>query len=303
MPTGLSDADWKILLQRIEDRECTPFIGAGASAESVPVAREIASEWADEYGYPLADRSDLARVAQFLAVEQDPIFPKQLLRDRLQAATPPDFAAPDDPHGMLADLDLPLYITTNYDGLMLAALGARGKEPTRELCGWNDLVRELQPSALDAGFAPSPSAPLVYHLHGHGDVPQSMVLTEDDYLAFLVRISTDNTVRLLPSRIRSALATTSLLFVGYSLSDWDFRVLFRGLMGSLGSTLGMTSIAVQLDPSPENATPERRAAAQEYLNGYLEKIHTIKVRLYWGDARDFARELRERRAEFRAARV
>ena len=299
MPTGLSDADWKTLLQRIDAKECTPFIGAGASVDALPVARDIAAEWAEEYHYPLADGGDLARVAQFLAVEQDPIFPKQLLRERLQGVKLPDFAAPDDPHGMLADLDLPLYITTNYDGLMAGALAARGKEPTRELCGWNDLVRELQPSALDAGFAPTPATPLVYHLHGHSEVPQSMVLTEDDYLAFLVRISTDNTVRLLPSRIRSALATTSLLFVGYSLSDWDFRVLFRGLMGSLGSTLGMTSVAVQLDPLPEGTAAERQTAAQEYLNGYFKQIQTIKVRLYWGDARSFARELRERRAEYR----
>ena len=300
MPNGLTDADWSTLLQRIVDKECTPFVGAGASAEKVPVASELAQAWATEYEYPLADATNLARVAQFLAVEQDPVFPKQLLRRQLQQLEPPDFAAPDEPHGVLADLDLPIYLTTNYDGLMLAALRARGKQPERELCGWNDLVRELQPSALDAGFTPTPSTPLVYHLHGHGDLPQSMVLTEDDYLAFLVRISTDNTVRLLPSKIRSALATTALLFVGYSLSDWDFRVLFRGLMGSLGSTLGMTSIAVQLDPSPEDATAERRAAAQTYLNGYFEQIQTIKVRLYWGDARDFARELRERWEAFRA---
>ena len=221
------------------------------------------------------------------------------LRERLQAVQPPDFSSPDDPHGMLADLELPLYLTTNYDGLMAGALAARGRPAARELCGWNDLVRELQPSKLDAGFEPTPATPLVYHLHGHHELPQSMVLTEDDYLAFLVRISTDNTVRLLPSKVRSALATTSLLFVGYSLSDWDFRVLFRGLMGSLGSTLGMTSIAVQLDPSPEDATAERRAAAQEYLNGYFEQIQTIKVRLYWA-TRAPSRELRERWEAFRA---
>jgi SIR2-like protein len=301
MPNGLTDADWSTLLQRIVDKECTPFVGAGASAEKVPVASELALAWASEYEYPLADATNLARVAQFLAVEQDPIFPKQLLRRQLQQLDPPDFTAPDEPHGVLADLDLPIYLTTNYDGLMLAALKARGKKPRRELCGWNDLVRETEPSLLDAGFAPTAAAPLVYYLHGQYELPQSMVLTEDDYLAFLVRISTDNTVRLLPSKIRSALATTSLLFVGYSLSDWDFRVLFRGLMGSLGSTLGMTSIAVQLDPSSADEPEERRRHAQTYLNSYFEKIQTIKVRLFWGDVRDFSRELRQRLEDFRAS--
>jgi hypothetical protein len=300
MPGGLTDADWSTLLQRIADKECTPFVGAGASAEKVPVASELALEWAREYDYPLADATNLARVAQYLAVEQDPVFPKQLLRRKLQALEPPDFDAPDEPHAALADLDLPIYLTTNYDGLMLGALRHRGKEPKRELCGWNDLVRETEPSPLDAGFTPSAGSPLVYYLHGHCELPQSMVLTEDDYLAFLVRISTDNTVRLLPSKIRSALATTSLLFVGYSLSDWDFRVLFRGLMGSLGSTLGMTSVAVQLDPSGEDESEERRRRAQEYLNGYFEQIQTIKVRLFWGDVRDFSRELRQRLEDFRS---
>jgi len=300
MPTGITDSDWEVLLQRIADKECTPFVGAGASTRTVPLASELARAWAKEYGYPLADGDNLARVAQYLAVEHDPMFPKQLLRRTLQQTSLPDFAAPDDPHGALADLDLPVYLTTNYDGLMFGALEHREKDPRRELCGWNDLVREAQPSLLDDGFAPTPANPLVYHLHGHCEMPQSMVLTEDDYLAFLVRISTDNRVRLLPSRIRSALATTSLLFVGYSLSDWDFRVLFRGLMGSLGSTLGMTSIAVQLDPSGADASEESRVRTQQYLNGYFEQIQTIKVRLYWGDVRDFARELHERWDAFRA---
>ena len=32
MSSGLTDADWNVLLQRIQDKECTPFIGAGACA-------------------------------------------------------------------------------------------------------------------------------------------------------------------------------------------------------------------------------------------------------------------------------
>src|SRR5262245_11782800 len=121
MPNGLTDADWEILLQRIHDRECTPFVGAGACAATLPMASEIAGEWADVYGYPLPDRTNLARVAQYLAVEHDSMFPKQLLRRTLQEVAPPDFRAPEEPHGVLADLDLPIYITTNYDGLMLDA--------------------------------------------------------------------------------------------------------------------------------------------------------------------------------------
>ena len=71
-----------------------------------------------------------------------------------------------------------------------------------------------------------------------------MVLTEDDYLEFLVRMNRDASEPLLPPVIRTAFKD-SLLFVGYSLSDWSFRVLFRGLIGSLPAGLGNLSIAVQ----------------------------------------------------------
>jgi hypothetical protein len=296
---GLSDDDWSTLVARIRDKECTPFIGAGASAGIVPLAAELAREWARAHDYPLTDTENLARVAQFIAIEQDPIRPRELLRERLRQIVIPDVSNPDDPHAVLAALELPLYLTTNYDGLMFAALRGRGKDCQRELCAWNDLIAAAAPSLLTGDFTPTPEQPLVYHLHGYYEVPHSLVLTEDDYLTFLVRISKDNTVRLLPSAIRTALASTSLLFVGYSLADWDFRVLFRGLIGSLGGTVGTTNIAVQLEPKAVDGTPEGRERALKYLRDYFEKIQTVKVRVYWGDAKDFGRELSERWRDYR----
>jgi hypothetical protein len=41
------------------------------------------------------------------------MFPKLLLRRKLQEVEPPDLSAPDEPHCALADLGLPVYITTN----------------------------------------------------------------------------------------------------------------------------------------------------------------------------------------------
>jgi hypothetical protein len=280
-------------MQRIKDKECTPFIGAGACAGTLPLGHEVAARWAAKYRYPLTDSHDLARVAQFLAVDRDPMVPKEMVGRHFQKIDPPDFSAPDEPHGALADLKLPIYITTNYDSFMFQALKDRGQDPRRELCHWNELVSLKEPSVLDSGFPPTPANPLVYHLHGHYEVPESMVLTEDDYLDFLVHLSRDKEDRLLPAAIRTALATTSLLFVGYSLADWDFRVLFRGLMGSLERTLGRTSIAVQLEPPAADKSERGVAQAREYLDSYFAKIQKIKVRVYWGEAREFARELRK----------
>lgn len=296
MPNTLGDRDWENLMRRIKEKKCTPFIGAGACAGTLPLGSDISREWAEEYGYPLYDKGDLARVAQFLAVDQDDMFPKESIQRQFQDCAPPDFAQPDEPHALLADLNLPIYITTNYDSFMSLALKSRDRDPKRELCRWNRFVELGTPSVFESGYKPSPANPLVYHLHGHYELPQSVVLTEDDYLDFLVHLSSDQA--LLPPDIRTALAGTSLLFIGYSLSDWNFRVLFRGLISSLGASLGYTSVAVQLAPASADGSEKGQMLAQRYLDSYFEKIQKIKVRVYWGDIHEFTHELRERWERF-----
>ena len=109
-------------------------IGAGASFGTFPLGSEIATEWARKYGYPFGDAGDLVRVAQFIAVEYDPLFPKFELLERFKNVPPPNFKEPDEPHGVLADLPLPVYMTTNYDDLMVQALKSRYRDPRREMC-------------------------------------------------------------------------------------------------------------------------------------------------------------------------
>ena len=89
---GLSEHDWEILLRRIRDGACTPFLGAGASSGTIPLGSEIAERWASEHNYPLEDSQNLARVAQYLAITRDPMTPKELLRDLFIKIRPPDFS-------------------------------------------------------------------------------------------------------------------------------------------------------------------------------------------------------------------
>jgi hypothetical protein len=42
MATTLSDRDWEILLRRIQDGKCTPFLGAGVNDKVLPLGSEIA---------------------------------------------------------------------------------------------------------------------------------------------------------------------------------------------------------------------------------------------------------------------
>jgi len=302
MANTLGEGDWENLIIRIKEEKCTPFIGAGACVRTLPLGSEIAREWADKYKYPLNDKEDLARVSQFMAIDQDDMFPKENIKRQFKDIAPPDFTQPDQPHALLADLNLPIYLTTNYDSFMELALKDRKREPKCELCRWNGYVEHHVPSVFGdedkrTDYEPTSSNPLVYHLHGHYETPQSLVLTEDDYLDFLVHLSSDQ--KLLPPVVGRALAGTSLLFIGYSLSDWNFRVLFRGLVGSLGASLGFTSVAVQLTPSLTDTSESGRARAQEYLNTYFAKIQQIKVKVFWGDIKEFTGELRQRWDNFK----
>ncbi len=290
MATPLRERDWRLLLRRIEQGKCTPFIGAGACYGTLPLGAEIAREWAAEHGYPMADSEDLVKVAQFLAVENDGIFPKELILERLKACGTPDFSNRTEPHALLADLPLPVYLTTNYDDFLVRALQDRRRAPVRELCRWNRYLRQ-RPSVFieDPEYEPSAANPVVFHLHGHDEAPESLVLTEDDYLDFLVNHNRDQ--KILPPRIQGALADASLIFIGYSLTDWTFRVLYRGLITAMERGLRRISLTVQMDPSASGQDDAQGQAYQRYVEEYFAEID---FKVYWGTAREFAAELRRR---------
>jgi hypothetical protein len=147
MPKTLEEKDWDLLLRRIKNGKCTPFLGSGACSEKISVISLIAKEWAEEYDYPMEDSDDLARVAQFVAVtEEDEMFPRDEICNKItelsEEVTPAYFETPDEVHGVLADFPLPVYITTTYDDLMVQALESRGKTPTQEICLWNEYLMQ-----------------------------------------------------------------------------------------------------------------------------------------------------------------
>jgi hypothetical protein len=280
----VDDEEWSSLLDRIRTLACTPFLGAGICRGTLPIGREIASEWARTFNYPLDDSDDLARVAQYIGVTGDAMRPKELMSTALGKLGPPDFSARAEPHAALAKLPFPLFLTTNYDDFMTRALLREGKEARQEVCRWNQsLALRQDPSRLadDGAYAPTPNAPVVYHLHGRLALLQSMVLTEDDYLDFLVAITRDP--QLLPHQIQRAVAETTLLFIGYSLADWNFRVIHRALVMNGEGSLRRMSVTVQIDPDPTRAEVTRK-----YLNKYFGAMN---VRVYWGTAAEFVTEL------------
>jgi hypothetical protein len=292
MPNKLEENDWDLLLRRIKDGNCTPFLGAGACCDKIPPGSRIANEWAEKYDYPMEDSYDLMRVAQYVAVTEDAMTPKEeickMIEERSKIIPTKCFEFPDDIHGVLADLPLPVYITTNYDDFMVRALKSREKSPTQEICRWSKRIK--QPKRTSSSFEPTPENPMVYHLHGFYEMPESLVLTEYDYLDFLAAISKKQ--NLLPPRIQEAFTDSSLLFLGYRIANWDFHVLFRILVEYLEISTRKKHLSVQLVPG--NVSENQKEKAQNYLDRYFNDFNNLHIQVYWQDCREFAAELKKR---------
>jgi hypothetical protein len=181
------------------------------------------------------------------------------------------------------------YVTATYDGFIAQALRSRNKAAQRAYPLWNRALRQLA-SAEDNGTSgntePDVTTPLVFHLFGSDEEPESLVLTQDDYLDYLVNVSNNRSI--LPTRIQGALSGTSLLFLGFDLLDPRFQVLYRGLVVSADASLRRISVTAQLPPNGGSAAAALR---QDYVIDYFS-AHDVRV--YWGTAQDFARELRSR---------
>jgi hypothetical protein len=296
MADGLTPIQWKVLADSVRKGECTPLLGAGACTPTLPTGSQLARELAAEYRYPLSDPEDLARVAQFLALSSGDVkFPKQEILERIRKCGYPAFSG-DEPHYTLASLPLPLYLTTNYDDFMVRALATLGKDYRREYCRWRpDLITQPTVWQAEPGYKPTATTPLVYHLHGCDVLPESLVTTEDDYLEFIYNIAksgsmtktVDRSWEIFPPSVMRAISTTCLVFLGYRLADWNFRVIFRWLVLSLHKMQTRLKVAVQLVPGED---PQLQRAGQDYLNRYFKDMFDVVV--FWGTAQDFVAELR-----------
>jgi hypothetical protein len=291
MTAAITERSWQEIIAAIEADKCTPFIGAGASAARFPVGAQLAGELARLHEYPFADKDDLASVAQFASIHRvsTPLLKHQVAQ-MFCGTSPPDFRDQDDPHSVLADLPLSVYITTNYDDLMCQALTSRSRQPLRAVCPWytQDSAKLLearrpfrQPGRV------RPQAPIVYHLHGHHAAEESLVLTEDDYIEFLVQASKNK--NLLPAAVREALSSRMLLFIGYGLHDWTFRVLFRGLLAVQPPYAQYSHLSVQLPPVNDGLPDDEKDQIKKYLDDYFSRQ---RIFVFWGSVKDFAEQLR-----------
>jgi hypothetical protein len=91
---------------------------------------------------------------------------------------------------------------------------------------------------------------VLFKIHGHIDRSRAgddtFVITEEDYVSFLAKMGPGESV--IPAQIVTIMQKRTLLFLGYSLRDWNFRVLLHQMRNS--SLQPRTSYAVCHDIDP-----------------------------------------------------
>ncbi len=307
---GDDEVKWRNLCRHVRGGKFIPVLGPGLAEKVCLTAFQTAQRLAESHGFPFGDqRGDLPRVLQYLSVQQKgtgvlPELQDQLRRqvlelhgdslpEELRVASLPrlmDAAGelrrrdPDEPHRMLAELPASIYVTANQDNLLYRALQAgEDREPRRLVCRW----RDSPPKAPALDQEPSERRPAVYHVLGFFGDPDSLVLTEDDYFDYLIAATAN---RLMPGVVERSLVDRSLLLLGFRLTDWSFRVLFRLIMSLPGRErlAAYPHVAVQIDPAQTDLADP--AGARRYLERYFGAAPSIDV--YWGSVEDFLEQLR-----------
>lgn len=292
-----NERDWDRLVEQITNGDCTPFFGAGACSGVLPTGDDLCRTWADHYQYPFDNRSALHEVMQYASiVEEDPVTVKQRVARELAELGEPDYMDPTEPHALLAGYPIKVYLTTNYDDFMSRALQRAGKRPVTAVCPWYSGADVDPDTTLPRNYQPAHDEPLVYHLHGSFRSSSSLVLAERDYVEFLVNLAKDlgeDAKRVVPLQILPALTRHPLLFIGYSLQDWSFRMLFHGFVDAVADVQRRRHVSVQLAPDADGDTLDdaTQRRAENYLNRYFAKMN---ISVYWGSANDFCAELGQR---------
>jgi hypothetical protein len=285
------------------------------------IDHQLAKKWASKVEYPMSDGHSWARVAQYLQVDPKKMLASEYVRflngrllamgrnkkgyeekaEQLEAwlkdlrfseiaahlDCPTTFPRNrEDPLLLLAKMPFQVYITTSYSDFLERALLKAGKTPRRQICYYNgpttkDNISNYLP---DNSYIPDYNNPVVYYLFGMEEYKSSMVLSEDDYLDFLIRAETFQASSDYPYHLRLALSSSSLLLLGYSLRDWDFRTLFRLILEP--RLQPQPSIAIQFKPSL--GQKDDRARTENYLNQYFQKQ---KFDIRWSNAEDFVYDL------------
>jgi len=232
------------IVDAVFSKQCIVFLGAAANAPSPPdsdlkyeednappMGGALSENLSRHIGYLGTDRTNLQRVSLCAEFQTSKRWSASRLKliDFIKKQVAAENISPSPILHMLAAMPFPIYITTNYDTLMESALfqattlDDKQKTPIVRIY---DPERDRPPDSVP--LDPKERNPVVFKLHGDINTPKSIVVTEEDYLEFILKM-TNNHAHPLPEQIRARMKSWPTLFIGYSLKDYNLRLLLRTL--------------------------------------------------------------------------
>jgi hypothetical protein len=305
-----------VMQAMLVDGQVVPLLGAGVNVcgrlapnegpvpKLLPTGSELAALLARKVpGYPPSVLEDLLRVSQ--CVDQKRGW--KVLYMTLHELFDNDYE-PTELHRFLANLPNMidslkhpprethlLFVTTNYDDVLERALHdagepydliwyvARGDNMGRFMHRTSGAdgatVAIIDPDRYIAALDLAERS-IVLKIHGAVDRPSgdndSYVITEDNYIEYLTRTDIR---KLIPKGIVAKLHTSNILFLGYSMRDWNLRAIFHRIWQE--EKLGWKSWAIRrpLDPLPDHLTVD---ATAKLMLRQLELEHELEE-AFWDD--------------------
>ena len=246
------------ICEAIRGGRCIPFFGAGASlgysfngasAAGVPSGWQLTITLLREAGVAQdsevrvlrdpdsADSPDELRAAMklldydlFKAADYF-LYKKNNRRTELDELLRREVAKAEGPrpiHTVIAQLDdIDTVLTTNYDCLFETACRKYGRklfkhvhEQFRSNTGiWRGGPHRLRKPQIN-----------LHKMHGCVDRDESMIVTRADYIRYLANWRDPS--KGMPPQFLGRLPTSTLLFLGYSLADWNLLTIWEGIVAS-----------------------------------------------------------------------
>ena len=230
----MEESDLKLIFNAIESGKCLAFLGAGASCcyldqnqeevPGLPMGGQLAERIAKECGYTLNGKYlELPKVAEYFVYTQSG--DRQELEKVIQKELTTG-CKPRPIHTVLAQLlPIKIIITSNYDNLLETAAN-----DYKRILDKSVYRRNSPQNARFQGKIFFDERDLILHkMHGSIEQPDSIVITQSDYIRYLYNLSDPD--RGMPDYFwKVIIPQFTLLFLGYSLEDWNFKVIWDGVL-------------------------------------------------------------------------
>ncbi|MFT3747043.1 MAG: SIR2 family protein [Agriterribacter sp.] len=199
----------QIIKSAIAERKLVLFIGAGASIDAgVPLWGELVAELKKDIDIPV-NENDFLRIAQLYYNERQQ---KEFI-DRVREILKHKKLRYNKIHEEVFKLSPEHIITTNFDDLLEQVIKSKAYP-------FSVIKKDIE-------FPYARNTKLLVKMHG--DLEEgNLVLKEDDYFEY----AKDHP--LIESFIKGVFATKVVLFIGYSFSDLNLKVLLQGVRNVLG---------------------------------------------------------------------